>query len=182
MVQNDGRETNETVFWRAVKARMGLEKDRLEPEFTRFYEEGFEIARGATQARAEIRELVQDLQARGCTLVAATNPVFPAIATRNRLRWAGFDPDSFRLITTYEHMHHAKPSTGYYAEILDLLGVRPEECLMAGNDNQEDMCAEALGIDGYLITDCLINRDDAPITCTWQGTFAEFARKVGELL
>ena len=182
MVANDGAETNETVFWRAVAARMGIQKAEIEPEFQHFYREGFEVARGATQASEDIRRLVHDLRQRGCTLVAATNPVFPRIAQRQRLRWAGFDPDDFRLITTYEDMHHAKPGLGYYREILEKLGVCPEECLMVGNDNQEDMCAEAVGIDGYLITDCLINRDGAPITCTWHGSFAEFAEKIKELL
>jgi len=47
---------------------------------------------------------------------------------------------------------------------------------MVGNDNQEDMCAETIGIKGYLITDCLINRKDAPITAAWQGTFEEFSK------
>ena len=46
---------------------------------------------------------------------------------------------------------------------------------MVGNDNQEDMCAEMLGIRGYLITDCLINRNNAPITCHWHGSFDDFA-------
>lgn len=174
MVNNSGPQTNEEVFWAVAAARMGLQRAVVEPEFQRFYETGFEIARGATQAREEIRALVHALRARGCTLVAATTPVFPRVAVCNRLRWAGFSPDDFHLITTYEDMHHAKPGAGYYREILDLLGARPEECVMVGNDNQEDMCAEEAGIDGYLITDCLINRAGAPITCAWQGTFAEF--------
>ena len=140
-----------------------------------FYETSFAAAKGATQANPQIIQCITKLKAKGYTIVAATNPFFPQIATRNRLKWAGFNPDDFDLITTYENCHFCKPNLQYYVEILEQLGKKPEECIMAGNDNQEDMCAEQLGIAGYLITDCLINRNDAPISCHWSGTFEEFA-------
>ena len=47
------------------------------------------------------------------------------------------------------------------------LGVKPEECLMVGNDATEDMAAREVGMDVFLLTDCLINakkpRPERPI-------------------
>lgn len=176
MQKNDGRDTNENIFWSCAHEMMGLDRATSEAEFLDFYETDFSAARGATAADPEIIACVHRLKQKGCTIVAATNPFFPKVATRNRLTWAGFDPDDFNYITTYENSRFCKPSHGYYTEVLEQLGRTPEDCIMVGNDNQEDMCVEALGIRGYLITDCLINRDDAPITCHWHGTFHEFAK------
>lgn len=176
MVANDGTESNETVFWKTANELMGLNRSVAEPEFYDFYETDFIIAKGATTTSPTITDCIHRLKEKGYTIVAATNPLFPKNATRNRLKWAGFHPDDFAFITTYEDSHYCKPNIRYYEEILGRLNKKPTECIMVGNDNQEDMCAEAIGIKGHLITDCLINRDNAPITAAWQGTFEEFSR------
>jgi len=174
MVANSGELSNEDVFWQKAYETMGLVKAEVIDTFTDFYNKEFAIARGATEANPSITSCIHRLKEKGFTVVAATNPLFPRNATENRLRWAGFDPADFALITTYEDSHYCKPNLNYYTEILEKLGKKPEECLMAGNDNQEDMCAEALGIRGYLIDNCLINRNNAPVTCTWRGNWEAF--------
>lgn len=173
MYQNDGRYSNEDLFWAVFTKEMDVLRADIEDEFTDFYNKEFSIARGATKARPAITAFVHRLSENGYRLVAATNPLFPKTATRNRLRWAGFNPDDFCHITTYEHCHFCKPNLKYYEEILQTIGSRPEECVMIGNDNQEDMCVESLGIKGFLVTDCLINRDNADINCSWTGTWQE---------
>ena len=174
MIKNDGRQTNADVFWACAQKMMSLKRSDVENDFLHFYNTDFALAKGATSADPEIIRCVHRLKQKGYTIVAATNPFFPEIATKNRLAWAGFDPDDFDLITTYEHCHYCKPNLNYYRELLEHLGKTPQDCIMVGNDNQEDMCAEQLGIQGYLITDCLINRNDAPMTCHWHGSFHAF--------
>ena len=44
------------------------------------------------------------------------------------------------------------------------LGIDPTECLMVGNDVDEDMIAEQLGMKVYLVTDDLINRKNKDIS------------------
>ena len=171
MMTNDGRDTNENVFWENFESRLGIKKTDVEKDFTDFYNNEFSIAKGATKARPEIIAYVHTLKQKGYTVVAATNPLFPKVATMNRLRWAGFDPEDFALFTTYEHYHYCKPNPAYYTEVLASLGKQPQNCIMAGNDNLEDMAAEQLGIKGYLITDCLINRANAPLASFWHGTW-----------
>ncbi len=173
MMTNDGRDTNENVFWDNFESRLGIRKTDVEKDFTDFYNNEFSIAKGATKARPEITAYVHTLKQKGYTVVAATNPLFPKVATMNRLRWAGFDPEDFALFTTYEHYHYCKPNPAYYTEVLTSLGKQPQNCIMAGNDNLEDMAAQQLGIKGYLITDCLINRANAPLASFWHGTWDE---------
>ena len=41
----------------------------------------------------------------GYKVVLATNPIFPAIATESRMRWAGLAPEDFDYYTTYENQN-----------------------------------------------------------------------------
>ena len=104
-------------------------------------------------------------------MVLATNPLCPAIATQSRARWAGLTPEDFALITTYENSAFCKPNPDYYREILGKLNLKPEECLMVGNDVQEDMVARMLGMEVFLLTDCIINRDGTDISRFPNGGF-----------
>ena len=82
--------------------------------------------------------------------------------------------DDFDYITSYENSAFSKPNPKYYAQILSELGLEAKDCLMVGNDVQEDMEASAaVGIESYLITDCIISRKEEPLTCP-HGTQEEF--------
>ena len=61
-----------------------------------------------------------------------------------------------------------------YREAAARAGVSPEECLMVGNDIEEDMVAcEKAGMRGFLLTDCLINKDGKDISAYPQGSFEQ---------
>lgn len=45
---------------------------------------------------------------------------------------------------------------------------------MVGNDTAEDLSALELGLDVYLVTDCLINNGGRDISGIKHGSFAEF--------
>lgn len=65
-----------------------------------------------------------------------------------------------------------KPNPDYYREILRYLGCRAEDCLMVGNDVEEDMmAAQAAGLSVFLLTDCLLNRKEKDISSYPQGDF-----------
>ena len=109
----------------------------------------------------------------------ATNPLFPAIATESRIRWAGLNKDDFELYTTYENSCFCKPNLDYYREILSRLGLQPEECLMVGNDVGDDMVARELGMQVFLLTDCLINKTNADLSQYPHGGFDELMAYIG---
>ena len=81
--------------------------------------------------------------------------------------------EDFEWITTYENSKYCKPNLRYYQEVLERLGVAPEECLMVGNDVGDDMVAEELGMQVFLLTDCLINKNKEDISAYPHGGFPE---------
>ena len=114
----------------------------------------------------------------GLRAALATNPIFPAIATESRIRWAGLEPEDFEFYTTYENTGYCKPNPAYYQELLNRLGEDPECCLMVGNDVTEDMIARELGMQVFLLTDCLINRKEKDISVYPNGGFDELMNYV----
>lgn len=173
MVANDGKTTNEDAFWNFFSTVFGPESRKDEPVFTDFYEHEFNEARTSCGFQPMAAEIVHALKDAGTRVILATNPIFPAVATHNRIRWTGLSPEDFELITTYENIGVCKPNPEYYREILRRTGLRPEECLMVGNDAEEDLAAMTCGIPVFLVTDCLINKKNVDISVVPNGGFPE---------
>lgn len=177
----DLTKTNAQVFGEHFYAAVGRAAAELEPVFAQFYAEEFpKLQNGVAGLPGLGREVVQAAIDQGYEVVVATNPLFPMAAILERLRWIGADQFPWRLITAYEEMHAAKPNPSYFAEILQSIGRRPEECLMVGNDVDEDGAAEQVGIRTFFITDCLINRRERELPAGRHGTMAEFLAMVKE--
>lgn len=176
MVKNDGSRLNQEAFWKTFTALFGEKAREDEPVFDEYYRTDFQKAKGICGFAAESKKIVDKLKARGCRLVLATNPVFPSVATESRIRWAGLDPADFELFTTYENSRHSKPNPAYYRDILDAIGCSAGECVMVGNDVDEDMVAQTLGMEVFLLTDCLINKHGKDISVYPHGGFAELER------
>ena len=181
MVKNDGTKTNEEVFWSVFNAVMGRDCRKDEPLFLEYYRNEFQQVRHACGFDARAAQVIAELKAMGYRVALATNPLFPAVATHSRARWAGLDPDDFEIITTFENSRHCKPNPDYYRDILATLNLKPENCVMVGNDVQEDMVAQTLGMKVFLLTDSLINRTGEDINQYPHGSFGELMDFIREL-
>lgn len=164
MVTNDGSRTNEEAFWEAAEKGLGPGIRQDKPLFDDFYLKEFDKIREVCGFNPLSSQIVRELKAAGKRVILATNPLFPAVATQCRIRWAGLQPEDFEWITTYENSHYCKPNPDYYRQILQLRGLQPEECVMVGNDAQEDVTAQSLGIRVFLLTDCLINKKNLDLS------------------
>lgn len=174
MIMNDGSRTCEVAFWDKFASILGEDVREREPDFADFYANEFQAVQKVCGYNPESARIVEDLKAAGYRVVLATNPLFPPIATESRARWAGLDPQSFELVTTYDNSRFCKPNPAYYQEILSKIGVTADECVMVGNDVKEDMIAASkLGMSTFLLTDCLLNKDELDISTYPQGGFAE---------
>lgn len=162
MMKNDGSRTNRAAFADVFTARTGLDYDENEEKFLRFYETDYQKCAAACTPVPLAARLIGTLQKKGYRIVIATSPLYPACATQSRLRWAGLDGCDFPLVTTFDDFHHAKPHPGYYLEVCEKLGAAPQDCLMVGNDVEEDGVAQSIGIETLLVTDCLINKKSLP--------------------
>lgn len=176
MVRNDGSRTNEAVFWESFQQRFGPRVLADVPLFEEYYRTDFEQVRQVCGYTPDALRTVELCGKLGLRTVLATNPIFPAVATRARIRWAGLTPEHFALVTTYENSGSCKPNLLYYREILGKLGARPEECLMVGNDVQEDMVARELGMQVFLLTPCMINKQGSNISQYPHGGYPELLR------
>ena len=158
MVKNDGTCKNEDAFWRTFCGLFGERALEDKPVFESFYRNEFQQVKESCGFTPEAATLVRRLRERGIRVVLATNPLFPAVATESRIRWAGLRPEDFEWVTTYENSCFCKPNPAYYEEILCKLGLDAGDCVMVGNDVQEDGAAAKLGMRVFILTDCLIDR------------------------
>lgn len=178
MIQNDGSQTNEELFW---KKFIEVHPDRLEENkenFVDFYSNIFPTLGHTCGYQPLAKDFIKALKDKGYEVIIASNPIFPLVATKARIRWAGCNPDDFKYITAYENSRFSKPNLKYYEEVLEKTGYKPEEVIMVGNDVREDMIVNKLGIDSYLITDCLLNLDNEDINKYKHGNFEEIMNLV----
>lgn len=173
MVRNNGLSTNESIFWNIMAGVYGPNIRDNEPKFNNYYRESYPQLAQICGYDPEANRFVQKLKNAGIRLILATNPVFPAIATDQRIAWAGLDKSDFELVTTYENASFCKPNLRYYSTILEQMGLSAEQCLMVGNDVDDDMPAQELGMQVFLLTDHLVNRRSVPIDCYPHGGFVE---------
>jgi len=174
MVKNDGNCTNEQAFWNHFAGLFGEHVRKDEPIFAEYYRTDFQQVAGVCGHAPEAREVIDMLKASGVRIVLATNPIFPSVATESRMKWAGLSPEDFELYTTYENSCYCKPNPEYYREIFAKLGCKGSDCIMVGNDVEEDMVpASALGAKVFLLTDCLINKKERDINAYPHGGFTE---------
>ena len=181
VIKNDGTMTNEQRFWEQFCNLVGESAVELTPVFEHFYQNEFAEVKETTSKHPHARECIKTLKSKGYQVILATNPLFPRIATVTRMQWAGLDPEDFELITTYENSSYCKPNMNYYKEILAAIEKQPEECIMVGNDVNEDMCVSDLGMKTYLLKDCLICPEDESIDHLQQGDFDDLLKMLQEL-
>lgn len=181
MVKNDGTVLNETRFWNRFEAIFGERVKRDIVYFDEFYREEFDRVQASCGYHPAAAQTVHAIKKMGFRTALATNPLFPAMATESRIRWAGLNTEDFELYTTYENTGFCKPNPAYYLDVCRRLDVTPDQCLMVGNDVSEDMVAETLGMKVFLLTDCLINKANKDISGYPHGSFDELMRFVESL-
>lgn len=169
MFSNDGSRTNEQVFWDSFASIYGPDIRQYEPVLEHFYRTDFSDVQVSCGFDPKAGKTIQQLKDMGFEMILATQPIFPSLATEARMKWAGLNRDDFKLYTTYENSRFCKPNPSYYQEILDKLGISAADCLMVGNDATEDLVAQTLGMKVFLITDCLINKNNVDLSKYPQG-------------
>ena len=181
MVRNDGSCTNEEAFWKDFAEVLGDKVHADKHIFEEFYANEFNNAKDICGYNPKAAEIVRDIKKRNLRVILATNPLFPKVATENRIRWAGLTPDEFEFFTTYENIEYCKPNIKYYEKVLERANLKPEDCLMVGNDVDEDMVAANLGMKVFLLTDCMINKSSKDIEEFPHGGFDELSEYIAKI-
>ena len=174
MIKNMEPRVNQEKFMETFKLISGKDMETYLPMFDEFYDTLFQEVKAATWQSQEMIQSVKLLKEKGYRLVIATNPLFPMKANLHRIRWAGFNPNDFEYITSFEENIYCKPNLDFYREVLSNINQTPEDCMMVGNDVFEDLISSELGLKTYLITNCMLNDHDIPVVADHSGDYSDF--------
>ena len=179
---NDGTLTNEARFWKTFDEATGGASKELRNLICSFYQNEFvRVLEATCFPYPYASDILKFVKNKGLRVVLATNPLFPAVATHARIKLGGMSPDDFEYITAYENSSFCKPNPSYFAELLDKIGVKPEECIMVGNDTRDDFSAHALGIPVFILTKGLINDTGVDLSTYPYGSINEFMEYIEAL-
>ncbi|HUG33387.1 MAG TPA: DinB family protein [Anaerolineales bacterium] len=143
----DPRRTLKTVFEDEFSAILGIRIEALDEAFDDFLKRVFPGMAGLTKQIPEAIHFVEWAVTAGHHVAVATDPLFYREATEERLRWAGFDPDQFALVSSADDFHFTKSHPAYFAEFLGRLGWEDGPVLMVGHDlNRDIVPAQRLGL------------------------------------
>jgi len=173
MMQNNGPMTNREVFAQVYTRLTGVDYYAGEEEFLHFYRQEYQEGLKACSPTPLAAQIVSILQKKGYSVVIATSPLYPPEATYSRLKWAGLDGFDFPLVTTFNDFYTAKPNPAYYEEVCRRLNIAPADCIMVGNDVEEDGAALKTGMEVILVTDCLINNKNLPTDGLYPATLRD---------
>lgn len=158
--------TNREVFFRDFLQRTGIDLEREWPVFEAFYRDVFPGLGSDYRPVPGAREAIQAARTLGWRVAIATQPIFPLSAIRHRLQWAGLGDLDFDAITTYEVMEACKPESAYFAQVCDMIGCAPGDCVMVGDDASADMPASRIGIRTFFV-------GSGPAAADLRGTLAD---------
>lgn len=169
-------DTNAAVFWDRFESVTGIGRQdgSFEADLERFYAEEFPSLRSSHGPMPGAQAVLSAARSAGMKVAIATNPIFPLVAIEERLRWAGIDPASPDLVTSFETSVATKPHAEYYRQIAAALGVSPDECLMVGDDSTLDMSAGEIGMRTYYV-------GAGEAVCDWRGNLAELTELLPRL-
>lgn len=173
VLTNDGR-TNEEIFVEYFNSLTTKDQDINMEEFYKYYKTDFALCKNATWVNDNMVEAIKVLKDKGYNLVVATNPLLPLISNYYRIDWAGLNKDDFSYVSSFEENRFCKPHPDFYKEVLEKINKTPEKVIMVGNDKREDLVSSVLGIETYLIEDCLLKEDFNDFTPTNQGSYEHF--------
>jgi FMN phosphatase YigB (HAD superfamily) len=148
MIFDGGDENNYQRFMEKISQKFGKKALEFEKRFDVFYSNNFRLLKPLTKPNDR---LINHMRALSGVKVLATNPIFPEIAIKERMKWAGLDDDDFALVTFMENSHYLKPNPKYFLEICEKIKVDPQNCTMMGNDPKLDGACEKVGIKFVLV-------------------------------
>ena len=147
---DDFSRTLQDVFEAEFYPQLNVSRREIEPAIERFYDNVFPNLGGLTTQVLDAKTFVDWAIAKGYRVAIATDPLFPRMATYHRLRWAGFDPTQFELVSSFENFHFTKTHPAYYAEVLGRMGWPEGPILMVGNDLERDIVpSKKLGLAAF---------------------------------
>jgi len=135
-------QTNMQTFYDDFSKATGQSCQILQPIFKEFYESDFPTLRCLVQAIPQGVKVVEYAIQQGFLTAVASNPLMPLTAMWEQVRWAGLTPEHFKVIPSMDNFHYCKPNLGFYREVAESLGVKPDSCLLVSEHIEDIVCRE----------------------------------------
>ncbi len=141
--------------------KFDVDCDKIQERFLQFYQTKYEVIKPLIETFEGALSLLQDIRSRypSLKIVLATNPVFPYIAIKQRMKWGGIPEDLFNLITHAQNSTYCKYNDKYWFEISEKMDIDPKKSLVIGNDGNRDMRAKKCGFRTFLLESNLENEE-----------------------
>lgn len=176
IAQNEPK-TGQTImqtFYEDFSRASSQSVQTLRSIFQEFYESDFPALSYLIQSIPQGVKAVDLAIQQGFLTAIATNPVMPLSAMREKVRWAGLNPDHIKVIPCWEEFQNSKPHLGFFSEIAERLGVQPEGCLLV-TEHIEDLIGRDLQIKTFLV-----GTQDDSIQSDYQGTLEDLFRLISQ--
>ena len=161
MKLNDGRASNDVVFWNEFAKVFGDEKRADERYFHDFYLNEFNNIKSILGEKLDSKKVIDFCKSKGLKTIIATSPVLPIEAMVARIGFVDLKEDDFDYISHYSNSNYAKPNPKFIEEVLEKNNLKPEEVLYFGNSEKEDgQPAKMLGIKVFIVGDYIIEDDE----------------------
>lgn len=157
MYQNDGKKTNEEVFWDYFASVFGKESLNDKVIFDDFYVNEFKGAKACCKENPLAKKIVSFCYENHLLPFLTTNPIFPRAGQSTRMSFLGLKEEDFKYVSYYENSSYCKPNPMYFLDILNKFNLKPEEVIVFGNNTYEDgECALKANIQCYLVKGFII--------------------------
>ena len=158
MYMNDGKKTNEEVFWDVFEKHYGKEKLKDKKYLDDFYTNEFKLTKQGCEDNPYVLDIIKYCHDKKLKVILSTNPIFPKVGTLTRMSFINLKEEDFEYITTYENSSFSKPNPKYFQMLLDKFNLKSDEVILFGNNTYEDgECSLACNIKCYMVGDYIIN-------------------------
>lgn len=157
MYVNDGKRSNEEVFWNVFLNHYGNERIKDKETFNDFYENEFKQLKDVCVNNPYAKEIIDFCKKNVENVILSTNPFFPRAGQLTRISFLDLKESDFTYITDYSNSSFCKPNPLYFQSILNKYNLKSDECILFGNNDFEDgFCASSIGIKTYLVKGYII--------------------------
>jgi FMN phosphatase YigB (HAD superfamily) len=131
------------TIWQAltqgIANQTAHDTDTISDGLHTFYQDQYPELESCITPQPGAWQFIQNLQDSDYRLVIATNPLYAASGTYQRLAWGQLPQDGYDFVTHAENVHFTKPQPAYFAEVLARIGLEPDEVVIFGDSEKNDI-------------------------------------------
>jgi len=149
-IESRPEQTIMQTFFEDFSKATGQSVQTLRPIFDKFYTSDFPTLHCLVQANLQGVKVVESAIQQGFLTAIVTNSLMPLTAIQEQVRWVGLTPEHFKVIASFDNFHYYKPHLGFFKEVAEKLGVKPQSCLLV-TKHLNDMICNELGMKIFFV-------------------------------